>query len=70
MYRLAPSSRRLGPAWNPASVAAKVAKVVKKGKTLEQIETEEGGPVKESLVGMAQNRRAAKRKGAMAGTVL
>ncbi|GAB4814666.1 hypothetical protein N2152v2_001712 [Parachlorella kessleri] len=46
---------------------AKVAKVVKKGKTLEQIEAEEGGPVKESLVGMAQKRRAAKRKGAMAG---
>ncbi|KAI7844013.1 hypothetical protein COHA_002550 [Chlorella ohadii] len=43
---------------------AKEAKAVRKGKTLEQIEEEEGGPVKESQVGMAQTRRAAKRKGA------
>ncbi|KAL4422393.1 hypothetical protein ABPG75_008590 [Micractinium tetrahymenae] len=41
---------------------AKQRKAVKKGKTLEQIEAEEGGPVKESMVGMAQTRRAAKRK--------
>ncbi|KAL4436141.1 hypothetical protein ABPG77_005589 [Micractinium sp. CCAP 211/92] len=41
---------------------ARQRKAVKKGKTLEQIEAEEGGPVKESMVGMAQTRRAAKRK--------
>ena len=35
----------------------------RKGKTLAQIEAEEGGPVKESLVGMAQSKRAHKRKG-------
>lgn len=43
-------------------VEARQRKAVKKGKTLEQIEAEEGGPVKESMVGMAQTRRAAKRK--------
>ncbi|PRW60637.1 CD2 antigen cytoplasmic tail-binding 2 [Chlorella sorokiniana] len=42
---------------------AKETKAARKGKTLEQIEDEEGGPVKESQVGMAQTRRAAKRKG-------
>lgn len=47
-----------------AVVVAKVEKVAKKGKTLEQIENEEGGPIKESMVGMAHNKRAAKRKGA------
>uniref|UniRef100_A0A1D1ZPP3 OCRE domain-containing protein n=1 Tax=Auxenochlorella protothecoides TaxID=3075 RepID=A0A1D1ZPP3_AUXPR len=36
----------------------------KKGKTLEEMEKEEGGPVQESLVPMAQTQRAAKRKGA------
>jgi hypothetical protein len=45
-------------------------KAARKGKTLEQIESEEGGPVKESLVGMAQTRRAAKRKGAVDDTDL
>lgn len=34
-----------------------------RGKTLEDLEHEEGGPIKESLVGMAQTKRAAKRKG-------
>ncbi|KAI3429814.1 hypothetical protein D9Q98_010127 [Chlorella vulgaris] len=41
----------------------KARKASRKGKTLEQIESEEGGPVKESMVGMAQSKRAAKRKG-------
>lgn len=45
-------------------------KAARKGKTLEQIENEEGGPVKESQVGMAQTRRASKRKGAAADTDL
>jgi CD2 antigen cytoplasmic tail-binding protein 2 len=34
-----------------------------RGKSLEELEHEEGGPIKESLVGMAQTKRAAKRKG-------
>lgn len=38
------------------------AKVKKDGKTLAEIEQEEGGPVKESLVGMAHVKRAAGRK--------
>lgn len=42
-------------------------KTVRKGKTLEQIEAEEGGPVKESMVGMAHSKRAAKRKGGGVG---
>lgn len=33
-----------------------------KGKTLAEIEQEEGGPVKESLIGMAQVKRAENRK--------
>ena len=33
-----------------------------KGKTLGEIEADEGGAVKESLVGMAQTKRAAQRK--------
>lgn len=35
----------------------------RKGKTLAELEYEEGGPVKESLVGMAQTKRAVKRRG-------
>lgn len=35
---------------------------VRRGKTLAEIEAEEGGPVKESLVGMAHTRRAENRK--------
>ena len=54
----------------PPPPADKHNKASRKGKTLEQIESEEGGPVKESLVGMAQTRRAAKRKGAVADTDL
>jgi hypothetical protein len=38
----------------------------RKGKTLEQIEAEEGGPIKESLVGMAHTKRTLKRKGGAA----
>ncbi|GLC52767.1 hypothetical protein PLESTB_000665900 [Pleodorina starrii] len=34
----------------------------RKGKTLAEIEAEEGGPIKESLVGMAQTKRALDRK--------
>jgi CD2 antigen cytoplasmic tail-binding protein 2 len=45
------------------AVSDKARKASRKGKTLEQIESEEGGPVKESMVGMAQSKRAAKRKG-------
>ena len=37
-------------------------KKVPKGKTLGEIEADEGGVVKESLVGMAQTKRAAQRK--------
>lgn len=33
-----------------------------KGKTLAEVENEEGGPVKESMVAMAHSKRAAKRK--------
>ncbi|PSC74352.1 CD2 antigen cytoplasmic tail-binding 2 [Micractinium conductrix] len=50
--------------------ADKQRKAAKKGKTLEQIETEEGGPIKESMVGMAHTKRAAKRKGAVDDTDL
>ena len=35
----------------------------RQSKSLEEMESEEGGPIKESLVGMAQTKRAAKRKG-------
>jgi hypothetical protein len=38
------------------------AEKASKGKTLAEIEEEEGGPVKESLVGMAQVKRAQGRK--------
>jgi CD2 antigen cytoplasmic tail-binding protein 2 len=38
-------------------------KAQRKGQTLAELENEEGGPVKESLVGMAQTKRAVKRKG-------
>ena len=41
--------------------------MAKKGKTLEEIENEEGGPIKESMVGMAHNKRAARRKGTGVG---
>ena len=37
-------------------------KKVPKGKSLGEIEADEGGVVKESLVGMAQTKRAAQRK--------
>lgn len=50
--------------------ADKQRKAARKGMTLEQIEAQEGGPVKESMVGMAQTKRAAKRKGAVADTDL
>jgi hypothetical protein len=46
----------------PPARADKARKAARKGKTLQQIEAEEGGPVKESMVGMAQSKRAAKRK--------
>lgn len=39
----------------------------RKGKTLAEIEDEEGGPVKESMVSMAQTKRRMARKGAAAG---
>lgn len=45
------------PAWSCAAVSK-----VPKGKTLGEIEADEGGTVKESLVGMAQTKRAAQRK--------
>ncbi|KXZ50512.1 hypothetical protein GPECTOR_16g687 [Gonium pectorale] len=45
----------------PGDVAASAAPA-RKGKTLAEIEAEEGGPVKESLVGMAQTKRALDRK--------
>ena len=45
----------------PACLCAAVSKVPK-GKTLGEIEADEGGTVKESLVGMAQTKRAAQRK--------
>lgn len=38
-----------------------------KGKTLHEIEAEEGGPVKESMVGMAAVQRAIRRKKKEAG---
>ncbi|KIZ04688.1 hypothetical protein MNEG_3275 [Monoraphidium neglectum] len=38
-----------------------------KGKTLAEIEEEEGGPVKESLVGMAHTKRAQRRRAAAPG---
>jgi hypothetical protein len=41
-----------------------------KGKTLHEIEEEEGGPVKESMVGMAAVKRAIRRKKAAAGGAL
>lgn len=51
----------------PQTVAGKARKAARKGMTLEQIEAAEGGPVKESMVGMAHTRRAARRKGAAVG---
>lgn len=44
-----------------------VPKKKPKGKTLHEIEQEEGGPVKESMVGMAAVQRAIRRKKAEAG---
>ena len=43
--------------------AGQSRKADRKGKTLAEIEDEEGGPVKESMIGMAHINRAAKRKG-------
>ncbi len=40
-----------------------------KGLTLEEVETAEGGVVRESAVGMAQTKRAARRKGKQAAAV-
>ena len=40
-----------------------------KGLTLEEVETAEGGVVRESAVGMAQTKRAARRKGKKAAAV-
>ena len=40
-----------------------------KGLTLEEVETAEGGVVRESAVGMAQTKRAARRKGKQAAVV-
>lgn len=37
------------------------------GLTLEEVEAAEGGVVRESAVGMAQTKRAVKRKGSRAG---
>ncbi|GIL85988.1 hypothetical protein Vretimale_9026 [Volvox reticuliferus] len=45
-----------------ADVIAKPAVPARKGKTFAEIEAEEGGPIKESLVGMAQTKRALDRK--------
>ena len=47
--------------------AAVPVKQKPKGKTLHEIEEEEGGPVKESMVGMAAVQRAIRRKKAEAG---
>jgi hypothetical protein len=44
-----------------------VPKKKPKGKTLHEIEQEEGGPVKESMVGMAAVQRALRRKKREAG---
>lgn len=44
-----------------------VPKKKPKGKTLNEIEEEEGGPVKESMVGMAAVQRALRRKKREAG---
>lgn len=49
------------PALNPAG---RLPDDSQRGKDLE---SEEGGPIKESLVGMAQTKRAAKRKGGGVG---
>ncbi len=46
---------------HPAGVPVKDPS--KKGKTLEELEQEEGGIIKESQVPMAQLKRAQKRKG-------
>jgi hypothetical protein len=43
-------------------VYAEVPRPGAKGMTLKEIEDEEGGPVKESMVGMAQVKRAVARK--------
>ncbi|GIL61778.1 hypothetical protein Vafri_16164 [Volvox africanus] len=45
-----------------ADVGAKSAVPARKGKTFAEIEAEEGGPIKESLVGMAHTKRALDRK--------
>ena len=64
------SSHLLPPSPTPYFAAAHPAKVHPKGKTLKEWEDEEGGPVKESLVGMAQVKRSVKRKSAAADTDL
>ncbi|GBF95150.1 hypothetical protein Rsub_07734 [Raphidocelis subcapitata] len=46
----------------PQGVPAPAAKRPHKGKTLGEIEEEEGGPVRESLVGMAHTKRAQRRR--------
>ncbi|GFR41660.1 hypothetical protein Agub_g2402, partial [Astrephomene gubernaculifera] len=43
-------------------VRAQAAAAVRRGKTFAEIEAEEGGPIKESLVGMAHTKRALDRK--------
>lgn len=55
-------SAAANPLLLPTALADRARKAARKGKTLQQIEAEEGGPVKESMVGMAQSKRAAKRK--------
>ncbi len=47
--------------------AGQVAKKVKQGQTLGELEDEEGGPIKESMAGIAQSQRATKRKGGGVG---
>ncbi len=47
----------------PHSTGAPVRDPSKKGKTLEELEQEEGGTIKESQVPMAQVKRAQKRQG-------
>jgi hypothetical protein len=55
------------PVCVPFCPAAVPVKQKPKGKTLHEIEEEEGGPVKESMVGMAAVQRAIRRKKADAG---
>lgn len=53
-----------------SAAGAKPKDKAKKGKTLEELEQEEGGVVKESQVPMAQIKRAQKRKGERTAGVL